>query len=454
MILCAQNIGHHTPAVHHELMPAVALGQQTEENYYAVARLLMKLDYRVLEFLGLERNSSLFIWIYSALVFLISWSIGLVVQYLVIKLSQILAKHIDNDIYQKLHKHGFFVKICKVLPAIVFMIFIQFTLTYRATLSTWLTRACWIYITIVVSRAMSALSQAIWSHVNERNNTRKLPLRGLIQLIKGIIWIVCTIVVAGILVNKSPGSLLAGLGAFAAVLMLVFKDSILGVVAGVQLSENDSLHVGDWISVPGTDANGVVVEVTLTSVKVQNWDKTTTSLPPYSLISGSFTNYRSMQQSQTRRIDRTYIIASTSVTATTDAMLDEYEKIPLLTKWIQTKRAEKAAGKSLDAGRTDGVVDGSIETNLGVARAYLKLYIDAHPMIAHGDDDTAFVCTLEQTASGIPLQIYCFTNTSAWVVYESIQSAVFEHVAVMLASFGLFIYEYPSGRDFDAKPQS
>ena len=170
--------------------------------------------------------------------------------------------------------------------------------------------------------ALSALIGGVWEHLDARENKRKLPLKGLAQLAKGIVWIVAAIVVIAILVDKSPAALLAGLGAFATVLMLIFKDSILGLVAGVQLSENDSLHVGDWIKVDGTDANGTVLEVTLTSVKVLNWDKTTTTLPPYSLVSGSFTNYRSMQESNTRRICRSYMIDADSVLPATPQMLD------------------------------------------------------------------------------------------------------------------------------------
>lgn len=431
----------------HPMMPTVALGEQTEQQYYAIARLLMQIDYRVLDLLDLEHNSSLFIWIYAALVFAISWAIGLLVQWIVVDISRLLARHIANDVYAKLREQKFFTKICRILPALVFAIFIQFTLSYKATLSTWLTRFCWVYVVIVLAISLSALSQAVWSHVNERNNTRKLPLRGLIQLVKGIIWILCTIIVVGILCNKSPGSLLAGLGAFAAVLMLVFKDSILGLVAGVQLSENDSLHVGDWIKVPGTDANGIVQEVTLTTVKVLNWDKTTTSLPPYSLVSGSFTNYRSMQQSNSREISRAYFIDADSIVPTTDAMLDEYEKIPLLTDWIKKKREEKAAGHTQDAARVDGVVAGSIESNLGVFRAYMKIFLDQSPLVDHRPESECFVSTLAQTPSGVPLRIYCFTSTSAWVAYESIQSAIFEHIAVMLYHFGLYSFENPSGRD-------
>ncbi len=240
------------------------------------------------------------------------------------------------------------------------------------------------------------------------------------------------IIIVAVILDKSPARLLAGLGAFAAVLMLIFKDSILGVVAGVQLSENDSLHVGDWIKVHGTEANGTVAEVSLTAVKVQNWDKTTTTIPPYSLISSGFTNYRTMQKSDTRRICRSYMIDADSVLPATD-------------EHITKKLAQKAAGKVADVDNPEGLVDGTIDTNLGLFRAYMKMWLDANPHISHDSD--CFVSTLAQTPSGIPFQVYCFTATSRWFPYEAIQDTVFEHLAAMLRFFSLYTFENPSGRD-------
>ena len=226
---------------------------------------------------------------------------------------------------------------------------------------------------------------------------------------------------------------------------MIFKDSILGLVGGVQLSENESLHVGDWIKVHGTDANGTVTEVTLTSVKVLNWDKTTTTLPPYSLISGSFTNYRSMQQSHTRRVCRSYMIDADSVLPTAPQMLDDIRKVPFMDDYITKKLAQKAAGKVADVDNPEGLVDGTIDTNLGLFRAYMKMWLDANPHISHSDD--CFLSTLPQTPTGIPFQVYCFTNTSGWFAYEAIQDTIFEHLAAMLHAFQLYTFENPSGRD-------
>ncbi|MDE6811171.1 MAG: mechanosensitive ion channel family protein, partial [Muribaculaceae bacterium] len=364
-----------------KVVPKVELSAATEAGYYTIAQWIMHAVKWVLNLVGLEHHPTLVTILYAALVFLISICIGQVVKWIILGIVDHLSKILKYDIYIRLRDMKFFSRTCRIVPAIVFLIFLQFTMTGRASLGSWLSRITWIYIIFVVAISINTLAMVIWSHVDSRENKKKLPLRGLLQLVKGIIWILAVIVVVGILVNKSPGSLLAGLGAFAAVLMLVFKDSILGVVAGVQLSENDSLHVGDWIKVPGTDANGNVIEVTLTSVKVQNFDKTVTTLPPYSLVSGSFTNYRPMQESQTRRICRSYMIDADSICPVDDDMLAGYARIPLLGDWINKKIAQRNAGKIENVFNSDGLVDGSIETNLGVFRAYVKLYLDANAHI-------------------------------------------------------------------------
>lgn len=428
-------------------VPVVELHGVTEESYYTVAKVIMTAVNWLLSLVGLEHNNFIFTTVYAILVFLISILIGQAAKWMILLAVNHLSKIVKYDVYLRLRDSHFFTKLSRIIPAIVFLIFLQFTLTGRQTLTEWLSRLTWIYILFVIANSLNTLAMVIWSHVDSRENKKKLPLKGLVQLVKGIIWILFAIVVIGVIVNKSPASLLAGLGAFAAVLMLVFKDSILGVVAGVQLSENDSLHVGDWIKVPGTDANGNVIEVTLTSVKVQNFDKTVTTLPPYSLISGSFTNYRPMQVTNTRRICRSYMIDCDSVLPCDDTMLDNYAKIPLLTDWITKKRAQKAAGKEENVFNSEGLVDGSIDTNLGVFRAYVKLYLDANAHISHDPADDCFISTLAQTSVGIPLQVYCFTSTSKWLPYEAIQSSIFEHIAIMMGRFHLYTYENASGRD-------
>ncbi len=413
---------------------------------YTVGAYLLDISDWILGFVGLENNKVAETWVYAIVVLAISMVVGYITKWIVLGAIKRFGEKLNSDLYKYLTGESFFTKLCRMIPALTFLILIQVTLVETHTqVADILTKLTLLYVIYVTGAALTALVSAIWKHVDTRRNTKRLPLNGLIQLIKGIIWIVIAIIAVAIIVNKSPGSLLAGLGAFAAVLMLIFKDSILGLVAGVQLSENDSLHVGDWIKINGTDANGTVIEVSLTAVKVLNWDKTTTSVPPYSLVSGSFTNYRSMQKSNTRRILRYYIIDSDSVVPTTPDMLESLRKVPFMDEYITKKLAQKAAGKIEDVNNSEGLVDGSIETNLGLFRAYIKMWLDASPYVSH--DDTCFISTLQQTENGIPLQVYCFTPTSAWLPYEAMMDTIFEHISAMMIPFQLITFQAPSGRD-------
>lgn len=436
----------HSP---HKLADAapvtLQMSQQTAESTYFIARILMDFCHWIMKIVGQPYNSTLFVVLYTCVVFLFAMAVGIILQWIVVFVLHKLRPHIKSTLYGELINRKFFTKACRIIPPLIFLILIQFTLYMHNSLLSWLTRLSFVYIVIEVSIALCTLSDVIWVTIDSRENTRKLPLHGIVQVVKLIIWVIATIIIAALLLDKSPAALLAGIGAFAAVLMLVFKDSILGIVAGVQLAQDDSLHVGDWISLPNGHANGTVSEVTLTEVKVLNWDKTISTVPPYTLITAGFKNYRNMQESHTREISRSYLIDADSVVETTDKMLDAFAAIPLMKEWIEKKRQQRAEGHEYAVNNPAGLVDGTIDTNLGVFRAYLKLWLDANLDISHTDD--CFVATQAQTPTGIPLWIYCFTATSAWAAYEAIMSGVFEHLASMLHKFDLYTFENPSGRD-------
>lgn len=410
-----------------------------------VASFLLGLVDKILSVVGLEHNQGLVTFLYTAIVIGVAIVVGWIFQIIILKVVKFVARKWSNDTYVALTRQRFFHKVCRIVPPLVFLGLIQFTLSNHNKLDEWLTKFTLIYMIIVFMVALSALIMTAWQLIDARANKRKLPLGSLAQLIKGILWIIAIIIMIGILVDESPLKLLTGLGAFSAVLMLIFKNNILSVVAGVQLSENDSLHVGDWIEVPGTNANGTVQEVSLVSVKILNWDKTTTMLPPYSLISSGFTNFRSMQTSNTRRICRSFMIDADSVLPTTPTMLDAIRRVPMMDDYITRKLEQQRQGKVADVDNPDGLADGSLDTNLGLFRAYMKMWLDKNPHISHDSD--CFISTLAQTSAGIPLQVYCFTATSKWFPYEGIQDLVFEHVAAMLRYFFLCTFENPSGRD-------
>lgn len=410
-----------------------------------VARFIMDIVDWILGVFGLDNDITLVTFLYATVVLGVAIVVGYVVQWITLKIVEGIARRWNMDFAQALADHRFFHKICRIVPPLVFLMLLEFTLSNHDSLSGVLTKITLMYIVFVVTRSITALIMSIWQQFDAKANKRKLPLRGLAQLANGIVWIIAFIVIVAVMVDKSPLKLLTGLGAFSAVIMLIFKNNILSLVAGVQLSENDSLHVGDWIKVDGTNANGTVQEVSLVAVKVLNWDKTTTTLPPYNLISSGFTNYRTMQQSNTRRICRSYMIDADSILPATPEMLDRLRSLPMMNDYITKKLEQKAAGKVADVNNPDGLVNGTIDTNLGLFRAYMKMWLDANPNISHESD--CFVSTLPQTASGIPFQIYCFTATSAWFPYEAIQDTVFEHLAAMLRYFQLYAFENPSGRD-------
>lgn len=425
--------------------PEIKLPHIANESTHFIAGLIMDIVKFITHIFGLSEDENVISLLYVILVVVIAFLIGAAIKWVVIGIVRYVTRRHPFSFMMLLTKDRFFTKLTRIIPPVMVLLLMQFALTTDSAGIHWFEKLLGIYIVCCVALALSTLINVIWQRIDSRENKKHLPLKGIAQVARVIVWFIAIIIVLGIFVDKSPAALLAGLGAFAAVLMLIFKDPILGVVAGVQLAENDMLRVGDWIKVDGTTANGTVTEVTLTSVKVLNWDKTTTTLPPYSLVSGSFQNYRSMQESNTRRICRTYMVDADTVKILSPAMLEKLKSIPFMQEYITRKSEQKAAGKEEPVNNAAGLADGTIDTNLGLFRAYVKMYLDSSPYISH--DDTCFVNTLQQTSAGIPFQIYCFTNTSAWIPYEGIQSALFEHIAGALPMFDLYVFEEASGRD-------
>lgn len=407
-----------------------------------LTEIISKVAKFLLREIGMYEHPTLATFVYAVIVLAISLAVGFLFRWIIQHIVYIIGRKMKGNLFDELRQVSFFSKITYVIPSLTFLIFIRFTFADGRHLSTILTCITVIVMIFTIAISVNSFLDGLWNHIDTRANKRKLPLKGLVQLFKGIVWIIVTVITIAVIINKSPLALLTGLGAFAAVIMLIFKDSILGVVASVQLSEYNTLHIGDWIKVPGTDANGTVVETNLISIKVQNWDKTTTMVPPYSLVSGSFTNYSSMQQSKTRRISRTFLIDAETVKFADNALLEAISSLPFMGDYISAKLKEAKEGKDNVFADPTGLVNGSLETNLGLFRAYMKMYIDNNPAIDH--ESTAMVFTDQMQSNGIPLQIYCFTATSAWADYEAIQSAIFEHISVVLPKFSLSVFEEES----------
>ncbi|QYJ07109.1 mechanosensitive ion channel family protein [Qipengyuania flava] len=280
-----------------------------------------------------------------------------------------------------------------------------------------------------------------------RPEARSRPIKGYVQVLKIAIYFGAAIVMVSALIDESPLLLLSGLGAMAAVLLLVFKDTILSLVASVQLTSNDMLRVGDWIEMPGMNADGDVIDIALHTVKVQNFDKTITTIPTHRLISDSYRNWRGMSDAGGRRIKRALYLDQNSVRFLTGGEVEGLRRFRLLDDHIARKEEEiRVWNESELSGDSDGV-NARRMTNLGTLRAYVIAYLKSHPRIASGAF-TLLVRQLEPGPQGLPLEIYCFTNTTDWNEYEGIQADIFDHLLAILPEFGLRVFQEPSGLDF------
>ena len=271
-------------------------------------------------------------------------------------------------------------------------------------------------------------------------------IKGYLQVLKIVVYAIATILVIAALIDRSPLLLLSGLGALAAVLMLVFKDTILSLVASVQLNSNDMLRIGDWIEMPQVSADGDVIDIALHTVKVQNWDKTITTIPTWRLINESYKNWRGMQESGGRRIKRSLLIDQTSVRFLTEEERERMRRFLLIDDYLALKAEELARWNAqlVETGRDP--VNTRRATNIGTFRAYVQHYLENHPRIRQ--DMTLLARQLQPTEAGLPLEIYCFTSTVAWAEYEAIQADVFDHLLAILPEFGLRLFQQPSGADF------
>ena len=317
--------------------------------------------------------------------------------------------------------------VCHLLPPIILYIFLPLAFEGNSLVLTIISKSCFIYIVLAALRLITSFISALYLVSCEKQQTTSHPLKGVYQMLKLIFICVGVIIIISILVDKNPVVILTGLGAAAAVLTLVFKDTILGLVAGVQLSANDMLRPGDWIEAPKYGANGTVKEVTLTTAKVQNWDMTITTIPPYALISDSFQNWRGMFNSGGRRVKRSIDIDVNTVRFSTEAELADYEQ----RGWL----------KGIDHETEDLV-------NMRVFRNYMEQYISTHPLVNH--DMLMLVRQLQPSAHGIPIEFYFFTAKQDWVTYERIQAAILEHAYAMLPAFGLRAFQSPAGADIQS----
>lgn len=282
-------------------------------------------------------------------------------------------------------------------------------------------KVCSVYIIFVLLLAMNGILLTTLDALDGKQAMKNRPMKGFIQVLQVLVFFIGGIVIIAILVNKSPATLFAGLGASAAVLLLVFRDSILGFVAGIQLSANDMVRPGDWITMPSADANGIVKEITLNTVKIQNFDNTISTVPPYNLVNNSFQNWRGMQESGGRRVMKSIVLDLNTIKFCTPEMLDSFRKdIPLLADYQPD--------------------EGVIPTNSQVFRVYVERYLLSLPVV--NQDLDLIISQLQATQYGVPVQIYFFSRNKVWKEYERIQSDIFDHFFAMVPKFELKVYQF------------
>lgn len=315
--------------------------------------------------------------------------------------------------------------VSRLLPPILIAVLMPMAFEQGHPILEFLLKVNTIYMIVVAAALMCSFLSSLYELSNRKDRLKNQPLKGVYQMLKIVVICIALIIIISVLIDKNPSYILTALGASAAVLMLVFKDTIMGLVAGVQLSANDMLRPGDWISVPKYGADGDVEEVTLTTVKVRNWDKTITTIPPYALVSDSFQNWRGMKESGGRRVKRSVYIDMRSISFCTEEQMVEFEK----RGWL--------AGVE----REDQFV-----VNLHIFRNYLEEYLRHHHRV--NQNMIIMVRQLQPTAQGLPLELYFFSDGTDWIPYEHLQSEVFEHVFAVLPTFGLRVFQSPMGIDF------
>lgn len=334
-----------------------------------------------------------------------------------------------------------FHKLSHIVPAVIIYYSAAFFPLYQAGIE----KGVYIYLIIVALMVLNTLLDAVNDIYVTFEISKARPIRGYIQVVKIFIYLIGGILLISNLIGQSPVILLSGIGALSAVIMLIFKDSILGLVAGVQLTSNDMVRVGDWIEMSKYGADGEVLDISLNTVKVQNWDKTITTIPTYALISDSFKNWRGMQRSGGRRIKRAVYVDMSSIAICTPEMIEKFRRIHILQDYIARKEEEIEAYNEEHKMDRSVKVNGRALTNIGIFRVYIQLYLNAHPRIHRGM--TCMVRQLQPVESGLPIEVYAFTNDIAWAVYEGIQSDIFDHILAVAPEFGLRVFQNPSGHD-------
>jgi len=362
------------------------------------------------------------------------------------RLIEMVFKRSKNTWDDALVQHGFVRRLSYLMPIIVIYLSADFMLPQQTLAPEFFKRFAMVFFVLAGVWMLDSILLATRDIYSKSDMASRRPIRGYLDAVKIIAYIMAGIFIISILTDKSPWGVLSILGGFTVVLMLVFKDTILGFVASIQLSGNDMIRIGDWIEMPKYGADGDVIEVSINTVKVRNWDKTITTIPTYGLVSDAFKNWRGMSESGGRRIKRALHIDMSSIKFCTDEMLERFNKFDFIKNYIAGKQEEIIEYNREHETDTSQLINGRRQTNIGVFRAYTIAYLKNHPKIHQ--NMTFLVRHLEPTQHGLPVQIYVFSNDQAWANYEAIQADIFDHLLAALPEFGLRVFQNPTGYDF------
>ena len=371
--------------------------------------------------------------------------IDLIAKRLLVGSVRAFAKRSRSTWDDALVTHNVFGRLAQVVPALIFFVGAPFVDGLPDGVVQLVRNVAMGYMVLMLTLALTAALSAANTIYAASPVAKDRPLKGFVQLVQIVVWVFGGVMIIAAVLDRSPLLLLSGFGAMTAILLLVFKDTILSLVASVQLTAQDMVRVGDWIEMPQFGADGDVIDVQLHTVKVQNWDKTITTIPTHRLITDSFKNWRGMSQTGARRIKRAIYVDVSSIRFQTQEEVDHFTRFALLKDHIEAKERELAEYNEGLAAEVDAEVNRRRLTNIGTFRAYAYNYLKNHPKIHKGM--TLIVRQLSPGPEGLPLEIYCFTNTTEWAVYEDIQSDIFDHLLAIVPEFGLRLFQKPAGSD-------
>jgi len=363
-----------------------------------------------------------------------------------VRLIEMVFKRSKNTWDDALVNNGFVQRLSYLMPIIVIYLSADFLMPRQALAPEFFKRFVMVFFVLAGVWMLDSIFLAIREIYSKSDMASRRPISGYIDAVKIIAYIMAGIFIVSILTDQSPWGVLSILGGFTVVLMLVFKDTILGFVASIQLSGHDMVRIGDWIEMPKYGADGDVIDVSIHTVKVRNWDKTITTIPTYGLVSDAFKNWRGMSESGGRRIKRSLHIDMSSIKFCTDETLEHFNKFDLLKDYISRKQEEINEYNKEHETDTSQLINGRRQTNIGIFRAYTIAYLKNHPKIHQ--NMTFLVRHLEPTQHGLPVQIYVFSNDQAWANYEAIQADILDHLLAALPEFDLRVFQNPTGYDF------